>query len=666
MEHVEELQEALDASDNERIISTLDTLAVKLREAEELKLTRTDVCVCYVLYCVIIASLRESLGQTRLATILVDLTKSPDHEVLRQTGRVAANLVIDNDSNRSKVVESGYIDAVLALPVSEPPVTLPIVASLHNLVVDGHESSIASLRQPLNTRSIQSWTQHWTEIFYDSKSTSAEVSAVETPTITQWLWAILSLLTTKDDASSLPSAELITLPLMASYHNLTSTSNALHASSSSTVLADSTHYAILSSACRVIEASESLKLVEEKLDVLLDFVEHADLPSGAGPGPAGQKTEDEEAADGQVGSAAKQVEAIHKRENEDEDKREEGDNEDGDEAEDEEDDEEDEEENYSKSLGASKAAIVRALVSQSSDIPPQSSYWIRMREWLEVDEERADLLNCALLSLGNSIRDDASAISLLPAILPTILRFMDPSTKGTTQHSLIGLVKNLSVPAPNKVLLGEEGVIEKLVAMRVFDEERDLLGSVQGGAAGILKNLCKGNVSNAQRLLSLSLPSTRPTQEAGGETTPHQHQSLDPILALMKRTDDPAIRFECTRIFVNIIKSLAAAPATDPDPDPVQDPHECQVSMADSAHQLDRTVQPLVDMLRDAGEYPVLQQEAVIALALLATFSPDSKPIIIEALEPHLQILQNMTQNERREIRENASTLLRQIQIQHA
>lgn len=58
----------------------------------------------------------------------------------------------------------------------------------------------------------------------------------------------------------------------------------------------------------------------------------------------------------------------------------------------------------------------------------------------------------------------------------------------------VGLLKNLSIPMANKILLGEAGLIQKLlVDMDCLKPERDIVGSVQGGAAGVVKNLCKNN-----------------------------------------------------------------------------------------------------------------------------------------------------------------------------
>ncbi|OCF44390.1 hypothetical protein I317_01650, partial [Kwoniella heveanensis CBS 569] len=303
MDQVEKLQEAVNVHDNERIISVLDDLAVKLRD---------------------------------------DLAKSEDHEILRQTGRVAANLIIDNDQNRSKLVESGYIDTVLALPVLPAPVTLPIVASLHNLVVDGHEPSIASLQQPLNTRAIQSMTRTWTDAFYNTFNTTEPI-APEVPTITQWLWAILALVAASKPTSVSIAPNLITIPLFKT--NTPSATQHIDAT-------DSAHWAILSSACGIIETSESLELVEGNLEVLLDFVEHADMPqkseSGSGSGTY---------AEGVVVAGNKAELGTREGAEEEEEEEEEEETE----AEEDEEEEDEEEEDFGKVLGSSKAAIIRAL-----------------------------------------------------------------------------------------------------------------------------------------------------------------------------------------------------------------------------------------------------------------------------------------------------------------
>lgn len=80
---------------------------------------------------------------------------------------------------------------------------------------------------------------------------------------------------------------------------------------------------------------------------------------------------------------------------------------------------------------------------------------------------------------------------------------------------------------------------------------------------------------------------------------------IDQISDLSQRTDDPAIRFEASRVFVNCIRSIS--------------------SDAAERDALSRFEEPIItsallDMFKDSGPYPVLANESIIALALLVTF----------------------------------------------
>nr|XP_018261057.1 uncharacterized protein I303_06774 [Kwoniella dejecticola CBS 10117]OBR83215.1 hypothetical protein I303_06774 [Kwoniella dejecticola CBS 10117] len=528
----------------DEIVATLDQLAVALRD-----------------------------GQTDLPGILVQLLKDGDSEVLRQVARAAANLVIDCDENRERLVTAGYIDSVLSHPTFEldvhsapAPTILAVTASLHNLTVDKHPFALSVLKQEIHTRTIIDFTQRWTEDFY---STSA---LDETSTIARWAWSIVSNLL-EEPVPPLPSNALSTflLPLT---HYLTSID-----------IDVDTHLHILTHACNALETSSSQEgsmrhNVLGILDALTAFVEKAIVPIQPDAAQEGDEDEDDE---------------------------DEGD--------------------YEKRLGKAKATIVRILVDLSINVPASSPFWDTMRAWLEM-EDRSDLLNCALLSFGNSVKDaDASAKSLLQgkeSLLPKIISLLSSATPAIIQHSVIGLLKNLSVARDNQDVLGDAGVIEKLYEMGVWLEKTDMLGSVQGGAAGIIKNLCRANASNALRFLALP---------------------LEPLLDLIKRVDDPALKFECTRVFVNVIKSLAMA----------------QESVKPLGGT--RIVEALTIMLVEGEKYPVLQSESVIALTLLATFGGEDARIAVKTSLKGVGIdmIRKMAEDPRKEVRENATTLLRAV-----
>jgi hypothetical protein len=74
------------------------------------------------------------------------------------------------------------------------------------------------------------------------------------------------------------------------------------------------------------------------------------------------------------------------------------------------------------------------------------------------------------------------------------------------------------------------------------------------------------------------------------------------LLDLYDRTDDSAIKFEIARVFVNVTRCLSAESL--------------------SLHELDniRIVTTMVAMLTTARDYPLLINESLIGLALIAKF----------------------------------------------
>ena len=77
------------------------------------------------------------------------------------------------------------------------------------------------------------------------------------------------------------------------------------------------------------------------------------------------------------------------------------------------------------------------------------------------------------------------------------------------------------------------------------------------------------------------------------------------LLELFMRSDDRATKFEATRVFVNVTRSLSASRFPE--------------SFAETSEKF---VAAFTWMLVTGRQYPVLVNEAIIALALLATFGP--------------------------------------------
>lgn len=219
--------------------------------------------------------------------------------------------------------------------------------------------------------------------------------------------------------------------------------------------------------------------------------------------------------------------------------------------------------------------------------------------------------------------------------------------------SPVGLLKNLSIPTANKTLLGQIDLIQKLlVDMACLAEERDVVGSIQGGAVGIVKNLCRGNAHNSALLVlgsPLPSPSGTSSDEASllsGSTSPSS-SPLEPLLAFISRTDDLPLRIEATRALSAAIRSLYLS-SPSPTSNSSSLPSRLSTSPANiksARHALgsnDAVVEALMRMVRDAlGEeekgakaegasasgiggrrFEVVLVEGIVGLVLIAS-SPD-------------------------------------------
>ena len=85
--------------------------------------------------------------------------------------------------------------------------------------------------------------------------------------------------------------------------------------------------------------------------------------------------------------------------------------------------------------------------------------------------------------------------------------------------------------------------------------------------------------------------------------------ALDQVLALIKRTDDPNIAYEATRIFISVIKSVSKTKSE---------------SSVDPARLCQRDVITcLVDLLRKTWKWPILVNDSIISLTLLTISGPE-------------------------------------------
>ncbi|GHJ85612.1 hypothetical protein NliqN6_2014 [Naganishia liquefaciens] len=207
--------------------------------------------------------------------------------------------------------------------------------------------------------------------------------------------------------------------------------------------------------------------------------------------------------------------------------------------------------------------------------------------WIGHDR-RDDLVTCGLLCMGNYITDDARAREItsqphLVAHLTRLLDSTDPSTPPQRTHALLGALRNLAL-APSST--GASNVNRQLAPHVVEAVKRaglimpgmDLVASVQGGAVGLMRLLCRGDETTSRETLA---------DDALTSAT----------MDLWQRTDDQSLKTEIARWLVVLARSGP------PSPLPAAD---------------DRVVRAVAGLLGLGGQQEVLLAEGVLALALLA------------------------------------------------
>ncbi|KAG8970801.1 hypothetical protein FRC03_000018 [Tulasnella sp. 419] len=317
---------------------------------------------------------------------------------------------------------------------------------------------------------------------------------------------------------------------------------------------------------------------------------------------------------------------------------------------------------WEKSLGTCKAALIKAVVTVAGEDKNMDVLWDdkdgggwfvkKMLAWIRthpkaigVDYARDDLAICATLALGNLARKDSRCISLINppfSIVYDLLPLLSPQADLKMKHGAIGLLKNLAQPAVNKGPLGDSGIIEKIIASKVWEKSADMAEVVQISAIGVAKHLCNGNLDNALRLvLSPADPATTPTGTQEIET------GLDQILDLIKRSDSIALQSEATRVLVNVIKSLwqpnrsATGDSMRSNLDVIRSPigpvspvdpqhHQRRREAMEKVTDLDST-EPLAEMVGRSAKYPILLNEGVMALTLLS-HTPTGAHCALQAL----------------------------------
>ncbi|KAG2233918.1 hypothetical protein INT48_004406 [Thamnidium elegans] len=174
-----------------------------------------------------------------------------------------------------------------------------------------------------------------------------------------------------------------------------------------------------------------------------------------------------------------------------------------------------------------------------------------------------------------------------------LLDLYQTTENATFQYAILGCLKHLCLPVPNKTKIGQDDCIRILTP--ALDESKDMLKRNQFLTIGIVKLLCAGNYENAVKVI--------------------EENTFTSVVSFIKRVDDVAAKSEATRILTNLIKTIWVE----------KDNIELRNRVIE-AH----IIEPITELVR-TSTYPVLKNDGVMALTLIFS-DPDSKSILDKAL----------------------------------
>ncbi|KAJ3105663.1 Rap1 GTPase-GDP dissociation stimulator 1 [Phlyctochytrium bullatum] len=293
----------------------------------------------------------------------------------------------------------------------------------------------------------------------------------------------------------------------------------------------------------------------------------------------------------------------------------------------------------------------------------------RFKNWMTLglktrsDREEDEIRMSGALSIGNLARsDDTCALlmrehdigkALLELLLMEKKRLQEHGIREDTKscikvlHAVVGALKNLSISASERTALGELGIIPYVTELLELDGVRP----IQFSCLGILKNLCGGaNELNTFRIVTGVEP---PADEDRISNLKHLAKIVDnaPIRKIIRLTwqatgdNQAGVRNEGARVVVNLVRTC----------------HLCQAPFLIRAIVDVNGIVPLMqivtgalltrprnndesggdgdasdehhvhfDALPSEGQvYPLVQNEGLVALILIANACPEAIPDII-------------------------------------
>ncbi|KWU41325.1 hypothetical protein RHOSPDRAFT_37134 [Rhodotorula sp. JG-1b] len=312
-----------------------------------------------------------------------------------------------------------------------------------------------------------------------------------------------------------------------------------------------------------------------------------------------------------------------------------------------------------KAFSAIKASVVRAVVEAPNSDEVMKRLWTETRveneaegraesrswlverlvKWLhvaDVNSGREDLLICAAHMLASLGRKDEYTLSLvrdyrIAEPLADIVRDRVGGAIGKTGRAgettqilfgVVSLLRHLAIPVANREVLGNTGVTPALA--QLLRAELDVVQPLQLAVIGLLKHLSYPSVQNVLELFGFETEvqaPLAPTQQA-------MPAPVDLVVGIAERVDDLRLRSESARVLVNAVRTLFG-PTTHSS---TTTAHEDAVGTAQKRLSRTDVVGIVAELVRNSSQHPMLVNEGMVALALLASQNLSTASLALDSL----------------------------------
>ncbi|KKA26948.1 hypothetical protein TD95_001075 [Thielaviopsis punctulata] len=268
----------------------------------------------------------------------------------------------------------------------------------------------------------------------------------------------------------------------------------------------------------------------------------------------------------------------------------------------------DEEPDHLEQLKQARWAFFNVL-SDISDLPEftktyplGSSVCDTLKSWISPSEP-ASVAAAASISLGNLARSDTACTAMVADHKihePLVSLLSDPAvTDSQLLHASLSFLKNLSIPASNKLIIGSSGLLAPNVLPRIW--EIDVNPQVQFAAVSLTRLLIS-NRDNFTRLYNLA--ASEVDNSVNGKT------HIQRLVEVFRRTDAEPTKMEAARTIAAICRLLHTAPSASA----AADISAAERAVFYAAHSV--IVEPLTFLVTQS-RFPVLRSEAWFVYAVM-------------------------------------------------